>query len=75
VAKNHSLGPFHLLQSPLVALPSAMGLRREADTRFVDVINAWVDYNRGVGQIREWLLAGLALNGVTPDDVPKEVVF
>ena len=75
VAKNHSLGPFHLLQSPLVALPSAMGLRREADTRFVDVINAWVDYNRGIGQIREWLLAGLALNGVTLDDVPKEVVF
>jgi polar amino acid transport system substrate-binding protein len=75
VAKNHSLGPFHLLQSPLVALPSAMGLRREADTRFVDVINAWVDYNRGIGQVREWLLAGLALNGVTPDDVPKEVVF
>jgi polar amino acid transport system substrate-binding protein len=75
VAKNHSLGPFHLLESPLVALPSAMGLRREADTRFVEVINAWVDYNRGIGQIRDWLLAGLALNGVTPEDVPKEVVF
>ena len=75
VAKNHSLGPFHLLQHPLVALPSAMGVRREADTRFVDVINAWVDYNRGIGQIRDWLLAGLALNGVTPDDVPNEVTF
>ena len=75
VARNRSLGPYHLLGNPLVALPSAMGLRREADTRFLDVINAWVDYNRGVGQIRDWLLAGLALSGVLPEDVPAEVSF
>jgi len=25
--------------------------------------------------IREWLLAGLAMNGVTKDDVPPEVTF
>ncbi len=58
-----------------MALPSALGVRREPDTRFVDVINAWIDYNRGIGQIRDWLLAGLALNGVQPDDVPPEVTF
>ena len=75
VARNRALGPYHLLSNPLVALPSNLGVRREADTRFVDVINAWIDYNRGVGQIRDWLLAGLALNGVTPEDVPREVVF
>ena len=75
VARNRSLGPYHLLNNPLVALPSNLGLRRETDTRFVDVINAWIDFNRGVGQIRDWLLGGLALNGVTPEDVPSEVVF
>ncbi len=75
VARNRSLGPFHLLQNPVVALPSAFGLRREPDTRFLDVLNAWIDYNRGIGQIREWLLAGLALNGVQPDDIPPEVQF
>lgn len=75
VAKNRQMGPYYLLQSPLVALPSAMGVRREPDTRFVEVINAWVDYNRGVGQVRDWLLGGLALNGVTPEDVPPEVSF
>ena len=37
-------------------------MQREPDPRFVDVINAWIDYNRGIGQIREWLLDGLALN-------------
>ena len=75
VARNRSLGPYYLLEHPLVALPSAMGVRREPDTRFVDVINAWVDYNRGIGQIRDWLLDGLALNGVKPSDVPAAVTF
>lgn len=75
IARNRALGPYHLLTGPLVALPSNFGVRREADTRFLDVMNAWIDYNRGVGQIREWLLGGLALNGVTREDVPPEVVF
>ena len=75
VARNHALGPYHVLTGPLVALPSALGVRREADTRFIDVINAWIDYNRGIGQVRDWLLGGLALSGVTPDDVPPEVTF
>ena len=75
IARNRALGPYHMLTGPLVALPSNFGVRREPDMRFVDVVNAWIDYNRGVGQIREWLLGGLALNGVTREDVPAEVVF
>ena len=73
IAKNPAMGPYHQLTGPLVALPSALGVRREPDIRFVDVVNAWVDYNRGVGQIRQWLLGGLALNGVKPEDIPDEV--
>ena len=75
VGKNPSMGPYHLLVSPLVALPSCLGIQREADTRFADVLNAWLDYNRGIGQIREWLLGGLALVGVKPDQVPPELTF
>jgi polar amino acid transport system substrate-binding protein len=75
IARNRALGPYHLLTGPLVALPSNFGVRREADTRFLEVVNAWIDYNRGVGQIRDWLLGGLALNGVTREDIPPEVVF
>ena len=75
VARNRQMGPFHLLGSPLIALPSCMGVRREADNRFLDVVNAWIDFNRGVGQIREWLLAGLAINGVTADDIPADASF
>jgi polar amino acid transport system substrate-binding protein len=75
VGKNPSLGPYHLLTNPLVALPSCLGIQREADTRFADVLNAWLDYNRGIGQIRDWLLGGLALVGVKPDQVPAELTF
>ena len=47
IGKNPSLGSYHLLTEPLVALPSCLGIQREPDTRFADVINAWIDYNRG----------------------------
>jgi polar amino acid transport system substrate-binding protein len=75
VGKNPSMGPYHLLTDPVVALPSNLGVRREQDTRFVDVINAWLDFNRGIGQIREWLLNGLALVGVKRDQIPSQLSF
>lgn len=75
IAKNASLGPYHLLTHPLVALPSSLGVHREPDTRFVEVVNAWIDYNRGTAQIRDWMLDGLALNGVKRDDIPPELTF
>src|SRR6185312_13102656 len=64
VGKNASLGPYHLLGNPTVALPSCLGVQWETDQRFREVINAWLDFNRGAGQIREWLLEGLAKFGV-----------
>ena len=75
VGKNPSLGPYYLLTDPSVALPSCMGVQWEPDTRFREVINAWIDMNRGTGQIREWLLQGLAKFGVTPDQVPSALSF
>jgi len=75
VGRNPSLGPYHLLTGPLVALPTCLGVRHEADTRFIEVLNAWLDFNRGIGQIREWIIGGLALVGVKPGDVPPEVTF
>jgi len=75
VAKNPELGPYHLLQSPVVALPSCCGMRRDGDTRFADVVNAWVDYNRGIGQIREWMIEGLQMVGAKPEDIPSQLSF
>jgi polar amino acid transport system substrate-binding protein len=75
VGKNPSLGPYHLLTNPLVALPSCMGIQREPDTRFKEVLDAWLAMNRGTGQIREWMLDGLAKNGVSRDQVPASLTF
>ena len=75
VGKNPSLGPYHLLSTPTVSLPSCYGVQREPDTRFVEVVNAWIDFNRGIGTIRDQMIAGLALNGVTPEQVPAELTF
>lgn len=75
VGKNPSLGPYHLLADPTVALPSCIGLQREPDTRFRDVMNAWLAMNRGTGQIREWMLDGLAKFGVTRQQVPAALTF
>jgi len=75
VGKNPSLGPYHLLSNPTVSLPSCYGVQREPDTRFVEVVNAWIDFNRGIGTIRDMMISGFALNGVKPDQVPAELSF
>src|ERR1035438_6715558 len=71
VGKNPRVGAYHLLPEPLVALPSCLGIQREPDTRFKEVIDAWLDMARGSGQIREWMLEGLAKNNVSLDQVPS----
>ncbi len=73
--KNPALGPYHLLGEPTVALPSCLGVQREPDTRFKEVVDAWLDMNRGTGQIREWLLQELAKVGVSLDQVPSALSF
>jgi polar amino acid transport system substrate-binding protein len=75
VGKNPTLGPYHLLNTPVVSLPSCYGIQREPDTRFAEVVNAWIDFNRGIGSIREMMIAGLALNGVKREQVPADLSF
>jgi polar amino acid transport system substrate-binding protein len=75
VGKNPSLGPYYLLNGPVVSLPSCYGIQRETDPRFADVVNAWIDFNRGIGTIREQMIDGLALNHVTIEQIPKDLTF
>jgi len=75
IAKNPNLGTYKMLQSPPVAIPSSMGVRREPDKRWRDFLAVWVEYNRGIGQMREWFVKGLALTGVKAEDVPPELVI
>jgi len=73
IAKNPNLGAYKILQTPSVAIPSSMAVRREPDKRWRDFLSVWVDYNRGIGQMREWFVKGLTLAGVRPEDVPVEL--
>jgi polar amino acid transport system substrate-binding protein len=73
IAKNPNLGTYKILQTPSVAIPSSMAVRRESDKRWRDFLAVWVEYNRGIGQMREWFTKGLSLSGVKPEDVPVEL--
>jgi polar amino acid transport system substrate-binding protein len=73
IAKNPNLGTYKILQSPAVTIASSMAVRHESDKRWRDFLSVWVDYSRGVGQMREWFVKGLGLSGVKPEDVPVEL--
>jgi len=70
--KNPALSNVGILKDPVIALPSAIGVRQEPDRRWRDFLNAWVDYYRGSGQVREWFRAGLEAYGVPPDRIPPD---
>jgi polar amino acid transport system substrate-binding protein len=72
--KNPTLGEL-AVPRPLLTLPTNMGIRAETDRRDKDFLSAWADYNRSMGQTREWMLKGFAGVGLSPDDIPGEVQF
>ena len=72
--KNPTLGEL-AVPRPLLTLPTNMGIRAETDRRYKDFLSAWADYNRSMGQTREWMLKGFAGVGLSPDDIPGEVQF
>jgi hypothetical protein len=45
------------------------------DRRFRGVVDAWGEDNRGIGRIREWIVAGLGKFGIQPGDLPSEISF
>ncbi|KJC55815.1 ABC transporter substrate-binding protein [Bradyrhizobium sp. LTSPM299] len=72
--KNPNLGEL-AIPRPLLTLPTNMGIRAESDRRYKDFLSAWADYNRTLGQTREWMLKGFDAVGLAPDDIPPEVQF
>ena len=72
--KNPTLGEL-AVPRPLLTLPTNMGIRAEGDRRYKDFLSAWADYNRSLGQTREWMLKGFEAVGLSADDIPGEVQF
>lgn len=69
-AKAPMLDQVTLLQGPLVALPSAMGVQTEPDRRWRDFLNSWTDYNNGTRQVGAWMRQSLLAMGVKPESIP-----
>jgi polar amino acid transport system substrate-binding protein len=72
--KNPTLGEL-AVPRPLLTLPTNLGIRQEADARYKLFLSTWADYNRSLGQTREWMLKGFAGVGLTAEDIPAEVQF
>jgi polar amino acid transport system substrate-binding protein len=70
--KNPALGQF-LMPTPYFSTTSNAGFRREADKTWRDYVNTWIDFNKGLGLIRQAIITNMELVGVTEADIPPGV--
>ncbi|MCC7274875.1 MAG: transporter substrate-binding domain-containing protein [Alphaproteobacteria bacterium] len=74
IKANPNVGVIAVPQ-PVIGLASCAAMRIDTDKRLRDVMGIWADYNRSVGQTREWLVQAFAAAGVQADEVPREIQF
>lgn len=74
VKKNPRLGRI-IVPTPVSAQPTCAGMRIEPDQRFRSFVDNWLEYNRGLGSMRSWIVGSLDLVGIKPEDIPAEIVF
>ncbi|MFC0408997.1 transporter substrate-binding domain-containing protein [Roseomonas elaeocarpi] len=56
---------------PTFVTTSNAGFRREADKTWRDFVNVWIDYNRGLGVVRQAIVNNMKLVGVEESDFPS----
>ena len=62
-----------MLPTPIFATTSNAGFRRETDKTWRDYVNTWIDFNKGLGFIRNAIITNMELVGVTEADIPPGV--
>jgi polar amino acid transport system substrate-binding protein len=72
--QNPNLGDF-IMPTPHVKTVTTAAIQYDRDGRFRQFINAWIDFNRGSGQVREWILASLGDMGLDASDLPPDLDF
>jgi polar amino acid transport system substrate-binding protein len=72
--KNPQIGELVVL-TPQLRAAVCPAMPYDDDRRFRGVVDAWSEDNRGIGQIRNWIMAGLANLGIEPSDLPSDVSF
>lgn len=71
--KNPAIGKFSMLTEPVIGLPACLAIPKEENQDWKSFLDVWVEYNRGIGQMTEWLTNGMKLSGVEPEDIPADV--
>src|SRR5262249_59731389 len=69
--KNPQIGEL-VVPTPHLRVAVCPALPYDDDRRFRGVVDAWSEDNRGIGQIRKWIMAGLANFGIAEADLPPE---
>jgi polar amino acid transport system substrate-binding protein len=72
--KNPQIGEL-VVPAPQLRAALCPAVPYDDDRRFRGVVDAWSEDNRGIGQIRNWIMAGLAKLGIEPGDLPPDVSF
>lgn len=72
--QNPNLGDF-VMPTPQVKTITTAAIQYDRDGRFRQFINAWTEFNRGSGQVREWILSSLGDMGITASDLPRGMDF
>ena len=72
--KNPGLGQF-LLPTPVFSTTSNAGFHREADKTWRDYVNTWIDFNRGLGLVRQVIISNMELVGITEADMPAGITL
>jgi polar amino acid transport system substrate-binding protein len=72
--KNPQIGEL-IVPTPQLRAARCPAVPYDDDRRFRGVVDAWSEDNRGIGQIRNWIMAGLAKLGIEPSDLPSDVSF
>jgi polar amino acid transport system substrate-binding protein len=74
VKKNPRLGTL-MVPGPITQQPTCIGMRVDPDQRFHSFVDSWLEYNKSLGVVRDYILGNLQLVGVSPDDVPQNIQF
>jgi polar amino acid transport system substrate-binding protein len=72
--KNPGIGKI-IIPKPLNAGPTCAGVQRDQDKLFRDFVSNWADFNRGLGNIQEWIIKALGDMGIKASAIPSEFQF
>jgi polar amino acid transport system substrate-binding protein len=74
VKRDPQLGKV-IVPQPMFGSTSNAGIRREQDKTWRDFVSVWVTYARGLGLVREAVVASLNKVDLSLDDIPPGVTF